>query len=71
MARKNFLFARSDSGGETARILMTMVKMAVANGLYSDEYIIRILRNGENVISDSEKFLPWNPWIWEGIKIKR
>ncbi len=70
-ARKNFLFAKSENGGETAGILTTIVKTAVANGLYPDEYIIRILRNRNEVISNPEKFLPWNPWIREGIEIKR
>ena len=70
-ARKNFLFAIFDSGGETTGILTTMVKIAVANGLYPDKYIIRILKNRNEVISNPEKFLPWNPSMWEGIEIKR
>ena len=70
-ARKNFLFAKSENGGETAGILTTIVKTAVANGLYPDEYIIRILKNRNAVISNTEKFLPWNPSMREGIEIKR
>ena len=56
---------------ETAGILTTIVKTAVANGLYPDEYIIRTLKNRNEVISNPEKFLPWNPWMREGIEIKR
>ena len=48
-----------------------MVKTAVANGLYLDEYIIKILNDRERVISNPDSFLPWNPWIREGIEIKR
>ena len=59
------------NGEETAGILTTIVKTAVANGLYLDEYIIRILKNRNEVISNPEKFLPWNPWMREGIEIKR
>ena len=59
------------NGEETAGILTTIVKTAVANGLYPDEYIIRILKNRNEVISNPEKFLPWNPWMREGIEIKR
>ena len=69
-ARKNFLFAKSENGGETAGILTTIVKTAVANDLYPDEYIIRILKNRNELISNTEKFLPWNPWMREGIDIK-
>jgi transposase len=70
-ARKNFLFAKSDVGGETAGILTSIVKTAVANGLYPDEYIIKILKNQNDVLANPEKFLPWNPWMREGIEIKR
>ena len=64
-------FSIPENGGETAGILTTIVKTAVANGLYPDEYIIRILKNRNEVISNPEKFLPWNPWMREGIEIKR
>ena len=56
---------------ERAGILTTIVKTAVTNGLYPDEYIIRILKNRNEVISNPEKFLPRNPWMREGIEIKK
>lgn len=69
--RKNFLFAKAEKGGETAGILTTIIKTAVANGLYPDEYIIKILKNQNEAITNPEKFLPWNPWMREGIEIKK
>lgn len=70
-ARKNFLFAKSGKGGETAGILTTMVRTAIANGLYPDDYIARILENRNEAVTDPEKFLPWNPWVRKGIEIKK
>ncbi len=72
---KTMLLSRFHESGmsarETAGILTTIVKTAVANGLYPDEYIIRILKNRNEVIFNPEKFLPWNPSMREGIEIKR
>ena len=69
--RKNSLFAKSEKGGESADILMTLVTTAMANGVYPDLYVEKLLKNIRTDRSGLSKYMPWSPWMREGIEYKK
>jgi transposase len=61
MGRKNYLFAGSDSGGERAAILYSLIGSAKLNGLDPERYLRSVLsRIAEHPISRITELLPWN-----------
>jgi transposase len=61
MGRKNYLFMGSDSGGERAASLYSLIASAKLNGLDPDFYLRTVLaRIPEHPISRIEELLPWN-----------
>ena len=61
MGRKNCMFAGSDSGGETAGTMYTIIETAKANGLNPWEYLRVVLDQIQD--HNSQKIadlLPWN-----------
>ena len=61
LGRKNWLFAGSDSGGETAAAIYTITETAKLNGINPWEYLKQVLAriqdHNANKIAD---LLPWN-----------
>lgn len=61
MGRKNYLFMGSDSGGERAAALYSLVATAKLNGLDPEFYLRTVLaRIPEHPINRIEELLPWN-----------
>jgi hypothetical protein len=62
VTRKNFLFLGSDSGGDRAAIIYTIIETAKLNGLDPEAYLASVLdrlaRGHPN--NRPEKLLPWN-----------
>ena len=61
LGRKNYLFAGSDSGGERAAAIYTLVESAKLNGLDPEAYLRDILgRIADHPIKRITDLLPWN-----------
>jgi hypothetical protein len=63
--------AKSEKGGESAAILMTLVTTAMANGVYPGLYIKELLKNIGTDRTDFSKYMPWSPWMREEIEYKK
>jgi transposase len=60
LGRKNYLFAGSDTGGERAAILYSLIGTAKLNGLDPESYLRDVLsRLPDHPISRIEELLPW------------
>ncbi len=61
IGRKNWLFAGSDTGGETAANLYTLIETSKANGLEPWKYMHYVLANIQDYNSQKlADLLPWN-----------
>lgn len=61
LGRKNFLFAGSDSGGERAACLYSLLGTAKLNGLDPELYLRDVLeRIADHSINRIDELLPWN-----------
>jgi transposase len=61
LGRKNFLFAGSDSGGERAAAMYTLIGSAKLNGLDPELYLRHVLaRIADHPVSQIQDLLPWN-----------
>src|SRR5439155_6844450 len=61
MGRKNYLFAGSDSGGERAAAIYTLIGTAKLNGLDPEAYLREVLTCiADHPISRISELLPWN-----------
>tara|TARA_B110000503_G_C7149263_1_gene414393 strand:- start:376 stop:1971 length:1596 start_codon:yes stop_codon:yes gene_type:complete len=61
LGRKNWLFAGSDSGGETAASIFTITETAKLNGINPQVYLKHILAKIQDHNSKKvEELLPWN-----------
>jgi len=61
LGRKNFLFAGSDSGGESAAAIYSLVGSAKLNGVDPESYLRNVLsRIADHPIKHIEELLPWN-----------
>jgi len=60
LGRKNWLFAGSDSGGDRAAIMYTLIRTAKLNGLEPEAWLRDILRRiGSHPINRLDELLPW------------
>ena len=61
VGRKNWLFAGSDTGGETLAHAMTLIESAKMNGLDPQVYLADVLnRINDHKINRLHELLPWN-----------
>jgi transposase len=61
LGRKNFLFAGSDGGGESAAAMYSLMGTAKLNGLDPESYLRNVLsRIADHPINRIEELLPWN-----------
>lgn len=61
LGRKNWLFAGSDSGGDRAAILSTLVRTAKLNGVEPEAWLRDVLgRIGDHPINRLDELLPWH-----------
>jgi len=61
LGRKNFLFVGSDSGGERAAAMYSLIGSAKLNGLDPELYLRTVLaRIADHPISNIQDLLPWN-----------
>ena len=61
LGRKNYLFAGSDRGGESAAAIYSLIGTAKLNGVDPESYLRNVLSHiGEHPINRIEELLPWN-----------
>ena len=61
LGRKNFLFAGSDGGGESAAAIYSLLGTAKLNGIDPESYLRNVLsRIADHPINHIEELLPWN-----------
>jgi transposase len=61
LGKKNYLFAGSDRGGESAAAIYSLVGTAKLNGIDPESYLRNVLsRIAEHPINRIEELLPWN-----------
>jgi hypothetical protein len=61
IGRKNYLFAGSDSGGERAAAIYSLIGTAKLNGINPQAYLREVLAKiAEHPINRIDELLPWN-----------
>jgi hypothetical protein len=61
LGRKNYLFAGSDSGGERAAAIYSLIGSAQLNGLDPEAYLYHVLsRVADHPVNRIAELLPWN-----------
>ena len=61
LGRKNYLFAGSDRGGESAAAIYSLIGTAKLNGIDPESYLRNVLsRIADHPINRIGELLPWN-----------
>ena len=61
LGRKNYLFAGSDRGGESAAAIYSLIGTAKLSGIDPESYLRNVLsRIAEHPINRIEDLLPWS-----------
>lgn len=61
LGRKNYLFAGSDTGGERAAAIYSLIGLAKLNGLDPEHYLRTVLaRIADHPVNRIADLLPWN-----------
>jgi len=61
VGRKNWLFAGSDKGGESAANIFSLIQTAILNGVNPHAYLKKVLENIQDHNSQKlHELLPWN-----------
>jgi hypothetical protein len=61
LGRNNYLFMGSDTGGERAAAIYSLVETAKLNGLDPEAYLREVLgRIADHPINRIDELLPWN-----------
>jgi hypothetical protein len=61
LGRKNYLFAGSDRGGDSAAAIYSLIGTAKLNGIDPERYLRNVLsRIAEHAINRIDQLLPWN-----------
>ena len=61
LGRKNYMFAGSDSGGERAAAMYSLIGSAKLNGIDPEAYLSHVLaRIADHRIRQIDALLPWN-----------
>ena len=61
LGRKNYLFAGSDTGGQRAAAIYSLIGSAKLNGIDPEAYLSNVLaRIADHPIHRIEELLPWN-----------
>ena len=61
LGRKNWMFAGSDSGGERAAVMYTIIETAKINGIDPEAYLrALIMRIADHPAKRINELLPWN-----------
>lgn len=61
LGRKNYLFAGSDTGGERAAAIYSLIGSAKLNGLDPEHYLRTVLaRVADHPVNRISDLLPWN-----------
>ena len=61
VGRKNYLFAGSDTGGDRAAVIYSLLGTAKLNGIDPEGYLRHVLEHvAEHPINQVDELLPWN-----------
>jgi transposase len=70
LGRKNYLFAGSDTGGDRAAAMYSLLGSAKLNGLDPEAYLAHVLAHiADHPINRIEELLPWNVAFFRTIEI--
>ena len=67
IARKNFLFSKTENGAQASGILFSIIQTAKANGLCIERYLEYILNNINKIKIDD--ILPWSEKLPKELKL--
>jgi len=66
VGKKNYLFAGSDAGGDSAAIIYTLVETAKLNGVEPQAWLRHVIENiADHQVKKIDELLPWN-WRDQG-----